>query len=136
MLGALLFVLAIVVLTSLVAVVSSQLSNYVRSADYMNTLERDRSNEALSLSPTISNNYIIANITNTGSVPVNITQIVVVNKATNSSTTYAKNLFLNPGQILFNYNLSVPPPSSSTVLLITSRGNAFLILIQGGVVWH
>jgi hypothetical protein len=135
-LGAILFVFAIIVLTSLIAVVTNELSAYVSSVDYMNAMERDRSFEQLSLTPVVSNSYIVSNITNVGSVPVNITQFVVLNKATNSSVIYQKNLFLNPGQILFNYNMSFITPSNATVLLVTSKGNSFLILVQGGAIWH
>ncbi len=135
-LGALLFVFAIIVLTSLIAIMANEFNAYVSSVDYTNSVERDRSFEELSLSPVISNSNIITNITNVGSVPVNITQFVVLNKTTNSSVVYEKSLFLNPGQILFNYNMSFTTPSNATVLLVTSKGNSFLILVQGGAIWH
>jgi hypothetical protein len=120
----------------MIAILSNEFNAYVSSVDYLNAVERDRSFEELSLSPTMSNSNIITNITNIGSVPVNITGFVVIDKTTNSSVTYPKSLFLNPGQILFNYNMSFTTPSNAVVHLVTSKGNSFLILVQGGAIWH
>ncbi|MDI9644284.1 MAG: hypothetical protein QFX35_03570, partial [Candidatus Verstraetearchaeota archaeon] len=49
-LGAILFVLAIVALTSIIAIVAAEYNNYVRSADYMSNLERERAMESLRFS--------------------------------------------------------------------------------------
>ncbi len=138
--GAILFVLAIVALTSIIAIVAAEYSSYVRSADYLSNLERERSSESLYFEYA-SGNPIRLNITNTCSSSIKITQIVVHNKTSNSlviNPIKEKSIpiVLNPGMTEYNYSIKDidTATSNATIMIITSRGNAFIIVVEGGKV--
>ncbi|MBC7127962.1 MAG: hypothetical protein H5T32_07120 [Candidatus Methanosuratus sp.] len=137
-LGAILFVLAIVALTSIIAIVAAEYSSYVRSTDYLNNLERERSSESLYFEYA-SGNPIRLNITNTCSSSIKITQIVVHNKTSNSlviNPIASIPIVLNPGMTEYNYSITGidTATSNATIMIITSRGNAFVIVVEGGKV--
>lgn len=135
-LGAILFILAIVALTSMIAIVATEYSSYVRSADYLSNLERARSSESLRFEYT-AGNPLKLNITNTCSSSIKITQIVVHNKTSNSlvvNPIASIPIVLNPGMTEYNYSISGINTASSnaTIMIITSRGNAFIVVVEGG----
>lgn len=135
-LGAILFILAIVALTSIIAIVAAEYSSYVRSADYLSNLERERSSESLYFEYA-AGNPLKLNITNTCSSSIKITQIVVHNKTSNSlvvNPIASIPIVLNPGMTEYNYSITGINTASSnaTIMIITSRGNAFIIVVEGG----
>lgn len=136
--GAILFVLAIVALTSIIAIVATEYSSYVRSADYLSSLERERSAESLYFQYA-AGNPLKLNITNTCSSSIKITQVAIHNKTSNTLTfpsVPSQPIVLNPG--MTEYNFTIPgintASSNATIMIITSRGNAFLIIVEGGKV--
>jgi len=134
--GAILFVLAIVALTSIIAIVAAEYSSYVRSADYLSNLERERSSESLYFTYA-AGNPLRLNITNTCSSSIKITQIVVHNKTSNSlviNPIASIPIVLNPGMTEYNYGITGidTARSNATIMIITSRGNAFVIVVEGG----
>jgi len=134
--GAILFVLAIVALTSIIAIVAAEYSSYVRSADYLSNLERERSSESLYFTYA-AGNPLRLNITNTCSSSIKITQIVVHNKTSNSlviNPIASIPIVLNPGMTEYNYSITGidTTRSNATIMIITSRGNAFVIVVEGG----
>lgn len=136
--GAILFVLAIVALTSIIAIVAAEYSSYVRSADYLSNLERERSSESLYFTYA-AGNPLRLNITNTCSSSIKITQIVVHNKTSNSlviNPIASIPIVLNPGMTEYNYSIAGidTARSNATIMIITSRGNAFVIVVEGGKV--
>ncbi|RWX73601.1 MAG: hypothetical protein Metus_0380 [Candidatus Methanosuratincola subterraneus] len=134
--GAILFVLAIVALTSIIAIVAAEYSSYVRSADYLSNLERERSSESLYFTYA-AGNPLRLNITNTCSSSIKITQIVVHNKTSNSlviNPIASIPIVLNPGMTEYNYSITGidTARSNATIMIITSRDNAFVIVVEGG----
>ena len=137
-LGALLFILAIVSITSMIAIVSNEYSSYVRSSDYMYSIERQRSSEVLTFQHSVNDTYLILNMTNTGNVQISIVSVLVHNRTTNVMTDLTPVIDLNPGMARINYNSSVKVTASSnaTILFVTNTGNAFLIVINGEYVLY
>ncbi|MEM4657962.1 MAG: hypothetical protein QXX77_06015 [Candidatus Methanosuratincola sp.] len=136
-LGAILFILAIVALTSIIAIVAAEYSSYVKSIDYLSNLERERSLEKLYFQNDTTGNQLRLNITNTCSSSLKITKIVVHDKTTNTlviNPTISIPIVLNPGMTEYNYSITGINTASSnaTIMIITSRGNAFIIVVEGG----
>ncbi len=138
-LGAILFVFAIVALTSIITVVSTEYGGYVRSADYLNSVERERSQEDLLITHGSDiDGQLKLNITNMGSQTITINNIVVHNKsgtgAINIASIAALPITLNPGMVQINYRIPgmiVTPTTNCTIAFVSARGNTFLVVIQG-----
>jgi len=138
-LGAILFVLAIVALTSIIAAVSIEYGGYVRSADYLSTVERERSQEELLFTHASDiDGQLKLNITNIGSETITLNSILVHNKsgtgAIEVTNMAALPITLNPGMVQVNYRIPgmiVTPATNCTIVFVSSRGNSFIIVIQG-----
>ena len=134
-LGALLFVIALVVIISTVAVLASEYSNYVRAVDYVNKLEAARLQERLFLQAKVSaDGILLVNISNVGGVTVHVIGLSVHDKNANILTLISEDLVVNPVQTIYNFNteLAVTPTTNCTLLFITSRGSSFPIIVEGG----
>lgn len=136
-LGAILFVLAIVALTSIIAIVAAEYSNYVRSADYLSSLERERAMESLNFDAYYdkTSKILTMNITNVCGTTIKISHIYVHNKISGQiirNESMSLPIVLNPGMSIYNRELNVE--GSSLVMVLTSRGNNFLITIERGEV--
>ncbi len=138
-LGAILFVFAIVALTSIIAVVSIEYGGYIRSADYLSTVERERSQEDILFTHASDiDGQLKLNITNIGSETITLNNILVHNKSEVGSidvtSMAALPITLNPGMVQVNYRIPgmiVTPTTNCTIAFVSSRGNVFIIVIQG-----
>ncbi|HDI47034.1 MAG TPA: hypothetical protein ENF82_04430 [Candidatus Methanomethylia archaeon] len=133
--GALLFVIALVVIISTVAILASEYSNYVRAVDYVNKLEAAKLQERLLLQAKVdASGTLLVNISNLGGVTVQVVCLAVHDKSSSTLTLTSEDLVVNPGQTIYNFNtgLAVTPTTNCTLLFITSRGSSFPIIVEGG----
>ncbi len=145
-LGALLFVLAIVLITGLIATISNEFGNYVRSADYLYNIERERSNEDLVFSHSFQGGALYLNLTNCGGVSLNLVRAMVVEHDGSSDILAASdgiNILLNPGMSRLNYNASDISNANldfssvnATILFISTRGNSFVVVVRDGQAYY
>lgn len=140
-LGAILFVLAIVALTSVIAIVAAEYGNYVRSADYMSNLERERAMESLYFDVFYNqtSHELSFNMTNVCSTTVKITHLYVHKKTLDLITpieSISLPIVLNPGMSVRGLELGHQETGleNFVVMVMTSRGNNFLIIVEGGEV--
>jgi len=143
-LGAILFVFAIVALTSIIAVVSIEYGGYIRSADYLSTIERERSQECIRFAHTTDAfGQLKLNITNVGSETITLNNLMVHNKsgggAFTISSMVALPITLNPGMAQINYvvaGVNLLYTTDCTVTFVSERGNTYIIVIEGISIWY
>ena len=133
--GALLFIIAVIAIISITMVAFYQLGTYADTIHYMETLERDKLFERLIVNAdyNTSEGTLIIEITNVGSVVSHIVSVLIhdldngtLYKASVSEKTIA------PGQsIIYRISISI---SNANIILVTSRGNSYMVIIRDGAV--
>ena len=133
--GALLFIIAIVAIISITMVAFYQLGTYADTIHYMESLERDRLFEKLIVDANynITEGTLTIKMTNSGSVVIHIVTILIHDL--DSEVLYeapVSERVIAPGQST-TYQITIGAENIN-IILVTSRGNSYMIIIRDGVV--
>lgn len=133
--GALLFIIAVIAIISITMVAFYQLGTYADTIHYMESLERDRLFERLivNVSYNSADGVLIVEMTNAGSVVIHIISLLIHdldNRVLYEAPVSEK--IIAPGQsTAYQIYLNV---TNANIILITSRGNSYMTIIRNGVV--
>lgn len=133
--GALLFIIAVIAIISITMVAFYQLGTYADTIHYMESLERDRLFERLIVNASYNSTdgTLIVEMTNAGSVVIHIVTLLIHDL--DNGFLYEAPVFekiIAPGQsTAYQITTNI---TNANVILITSRGNSYMIIIRNGVV--
>ncbi|WFO74914.1 hypothetical protein J4526_07530 [Desulfurococcaceae archaeon MEX13E-LK6-19] len=136
--GALLFIFALAIAISIMIIFLTEYSMYMDTVRYVESLEQERNMEKLYLNGSIVNGVLNLTIVNTGPISVNIDDILVHDLDNNvllslsNMTKTDINIVLNPGEKV-SYNIQLNT-NNAIIVVVTSRGRSFTLLIKSGVI--
>ncbi len=140
--GALLFILALTIVISITIIILTEYSKFVDTVRYTESLEQERDIEKLHLSGAITDGTLNLVIANIGPITVNIIDILIHDLENNTLLSLSNitktdiNKVLNPGEEA-SYNIQLNSnniiiSNSTVIIVVTSRGRSFTLLIESG----